>query len=234
MLPKVVFKKIDYNINVDIIKWTFNDDNSDFNLSLKTKHMFPNIKNKLDIREGVLKELSNKDSEIISSVTNYQKSWDSYNDVYIKALEDYFDIKWPSNYRKIFGMVGIMPIFPRYLDEHFFAVSYNMDNSFVVATTAHECCHFLYFEKWKELFPDYNKTTFDSPHLIWELSEMVIDVILNNKLFNDIFHYNFKSYDYFYENNKEEMDTIKLIYNNNNISDAIKKSYEYLLNKRKK
>lgn len=43
----------------------------------------------------------------------------------------------------------------------------------------HEACHFLYFRKWKEVFPRANPKTFESPHLAWHLSELVAPIILN-------------------------------------------------------
>lgn len=44
----------------------------------------------------------------------------------------------------------------------------------------HECCHFLYFEKWKQLFPNINSKKFESPYLEWHLSEILAPIILND------------------------------------------------------
>jgi len=44
----------------------------------------------------------------------------------------------------------------------------------------HEILHFLYFKKWKEVFPKAERRTFDSPHLVWRLSEILDPIILNN------------------------------------------------------
>ena len=47
----------------------------------------------------------------------------------------------------------------------------------------HELCHFLFFEKCKEIFPNWKYEDFDSPSILWYLSEIVVDPILNS---NDI------------------------------------------------
>ena len=45
----------------------------------------------------------------------------------------------------------------------------------------HECCHFLYFEKWKSLYPKMDRRKFDTPYIEWHLSEIVAPIILNDK-----------------------------------------------------
>ena len=48
-------------------------------------------------------------------------------------------------------------------------------------TIMHECCHFLYFEKWQKLYPKMNRKKFESPHTEWHLSEVVAPIILNDE-----------------------------------------------------
>ncbi len=45
----------------------------------------------------------------------------------------------------------------------------------------HELCHFLFFEKCKEIYPNWKYEDFDSPSLLWYLSEIIIDPILNSE-----------------------------------------------------
>jgi hypothetical protein len=44
----------------------------------------------------------------------------------------------------------------------------------------HEACHFLYFEKWKQLYPEMDNKKFDEPHIEWHLSEILAPIILND------------------------------------------------------
>ena len=106
-----------------------------------------------------------------------------------------------------------------------------MTDEQLVETCAHELCHFLWFEKWKEIFPGYNKEEFNSPSIIWEYSEMVVDPILNSsefaKLFNKKARY---AYDSFYEN-EGFMEGLFEIYDQNiPIEEKIKKGFEYVKN----
>ena len=40
---------------------------------------------------------------------------------------------------------------------------------------------FLYFEKWKSLYPKMDRRKFDTPYIEWHLSEIVAPIILNDK-----------------------------------------------------
>ena len=44
----------------------------------------------------------------------------------------------------------------------------------------HEACHFLYFEKWKQLYPKMSHKKFESPYTEWHLSELAAPIILND------------------------------------------------------
>ena len=68
----------------------------------------------------------------------------------------------------------------------------------------HEILHFIYFEKWKKVFPKTQEKEFDAPHLVWQLSEMVPGIILNDKRVQNVFKYKFDSYKE-YENFKKKM-----------------------------
>ena len=43
---------------------------------------------------------------------------------------------------------------------------------------AHEILHFLWFKKWKEVFPQIDRKEYEGPHLVWRLSEVMDPVIL--------------------------------------------------------
>ena len=89
--------------------------------------------------------------------------------------------------------------------------------------------------KWpkecKEIYPNWKYEDFDSPSLLWYLSEIIIGPILNSDGIQKIYKHKFKCYDIFYNveiDNINLLDKIISIYKNNNIETAIKESYNYL------
>lgn len=161
----------------------------------------------------------------------YQEIWDKYNDKFMVALSEQLDIKWPNDCNSIIAGVGLIPIYPRDIKKRTFNIG-KMDHKWVIGTSMHECCHFLFFEKWKELYPDWRWEDFDSPHIIWYLSEMLVDPILNCSAIQDVFVNNFRACDSFYNvkiNGKFMMSHIGDIFKDNNIESAIKESYSYVL-----
>jgi hypothetical protein len=51
-----------------------------------------------------------------------------------------------------------------------------------------------HFEKWKKVFPNWKWKDFDTPHLIWHLSEMVPGIVLNDARLQKVFKWNQPSY----------------------------------------
>lgn len=224
-MPKVIFKKMSLEANINNIKWMYfsGDDNLSFKSSVI--NYFPDLK---DIDSNMSKEeIETKIEELIQEcyeysenkldeeVKRYNDIWKEYNNNYFEALGRYLNIEWPSDKNEIIASVGLIPIFPRYLDSFSFDLSYGLDKEKVVEVTAHETLHFLWFNKWKRLFPNFKREEFDYPHIIWEYSEMVTDPILNSKEINKVINIEEKAYDYFYElklNNVSLMEMLKEIY----------------------
>ena len=126
--------------------------------------------------------------------------------------------------------MGLLTIFPRFLDNYNFYISYDLSEEKLIEVCAHEILHFIWFKKFKELYSDIDRKEYDNPYIPWIYSEMVVDPILNSKDIKKILGINAKAYDYFY--NEEDIYKIKDIFNTNNtIEDKIKLGYEYLKNK---
>ena len=233
----VEFKVMTIEENIDLVKYAYNEKDKTLDMFKYVITLFPEltkINKDLDINkqiEDIVKKNYYKNLELINKkIKEYTNIWNKYNDIYLKRLSEYFDI---SNLKvsKIISNVGIIPIFPRYLDTYSFSIGI-VEEEKLIETTSHEILHFFWFEKWKKIFPDYKKEEFESPNLIWKYSEMVVDPILNSKDFNDIFKINYKAYDSFYKLYDGEikvMDKLKEIYNKNiNISKKILLGYEYI------
>lgn len=233
----VEFKVMTLEENIDLVKYAYNEKDKTIDTYKYVTGLFPElkeIKKDLDINKQI-EDIVNKryydNFDLLNQkITEYSNIWNKYNDIYLKSLSEYFDI---SNLKvsKIIANVGIIPIFPRYLDSYSFSIGI-VDEEKLIETTSHEILHFFWFEKWKEMFPNYKKEEFETPNLIWKYSEMVVDPILNSKIFKDIFKINYKAYDSFYSLYDQEvkvMDKLKEIYNENtSISNKILLGYEYI------
>ncbi len=233
----VEFKVMTLEENIDLVKYAYKEKDKTLDTYKYVTGLFPELKEiKMDldinkqIEDIVNKRYYDNFDLLNQKITEYSNIWNKYNDIYLKSLSEYFDI---SNLKvsKIIANVGIIPIFPRYLDSYSFSIGI-VDEEKLIETTSHEILHFFWFEKWKEMFPNYKKEEFETPNLIWKYSEMVVDPILNSKIFKDIFKINYKAYDSFYSLYDQEvkvMDKLKEIYNENtSISNKILLGYEYI------
>ncbi len=59
-----------------------------------------------------------------------------------------------------------------------FCVGYKVNTAQAREIIAHEIIHFLWFKKWKEVFPEIPIDQYESPHLTWRLSEIIDPIIL--------------------------------------------------------
>ena len=232
--PKVVFKKMSLEDNIDIIKWTYFEKGN--NLNTYTIKCFPkldNIENKSDeeiydlIEKVVSEEYNLKISKIESDIKKYNDSWNKINDKYFEKLYNYFNIKLDKD--EIEAYVGIIPTFPRYLDKLSFSIGIDINEEFLYRIVSHEVLHFAWFKKWHKLHPETPKEHYESPYIEWEYSEMVTDPILNNEPFKQ-FNLNEKSYDYFYElENGNVMKKLKSIYStNDSIETKMNSGFDYI------
>jgi len=153
--------------NIENIKWMFFEDEGEFSIREATIQYFPdlkdliNIESKKDIYDGIeklIKECYEYSLEKIEyDVKRYNDIWDKYNNRYFRELTKYLNIEWPSSKQIIVAKVGLIPVFPRYLDEFSFDLSYSLNEEKVIEVTAHETLHFLWFEKWKQLYPNCDR-----------------------------------------------------------------------------
>ena len=242
-LPKIVFREMTLEENIDTIKWAYYEDNGSLSVHDFTIGYFPELGVFDDstpkeivykkIEEVVSKEYDYYLERIKSETKRYNELWKKYNDEYFSMLSDYLGVEWP-DIGIICGKVGLIPVFPRYLDEFSFSVSTGLDDWFLIKSCAHETLHFLWFEKWKMIHPEIVRREYDSPYISWKYSEMVTDPILNNKPFTDLFGDVFveRGYDSFYElkdGDNYVMDVLRNIYSENISADKkINKGFDYI------
>lgn len=228
--------------NIETIKWAYYEDDDILGVRYFTIQYFPELaiidknlsRNEVyKIIEDIVKKEYNKQKyKIEKEVKRYNLLWAKYNDIYFEMLSNYLEVEWPMNCTIIEGSVGLLPIFPRYLDNFSFSISTDVDDWKIIETCAHETLHFLWFEKWKKIHPETPRREYDSPYITWQYSEMVTDPILNNKPFTDIFEFEEKGYDSFYELYDKDslvMDNLRQIYSGSiSINEKIDNGFDYV------
>lgn len=240
--PKIKFSPMTLEENIETIKWAFFDDNEDLGVHNYTIQYFPelaeiDLNSKKEEVYEIIRDIVTKDYEqykkrIESESIRYNKLWSEYNDKYFYMLSNFLGANFPKNIKKIDAHVGLIPIFPRYLDSFSFSISTGLQDWKLIEVAAHETLHFLWFEKWKIMHPETPRRHFDSPFNEWRYSEMVTDPILNNKPFTELFKFTEKSYDSFYElydNDDLVMNKLRNIYStDDSIEEKIEKGYKYI------
>lgn len=241
-IPKIIFREMSLSETIELVKWAYFENDGPLDVHYYTIKCYPELANlsinasqeKIcsAIEEVVRKKYQENKKIIREEIIRYNSIWNKYNDKYFKVLQSLLNIEWPTDKMNIESSIGIIPVFPRFLNDFGFSVSIDLTDSKIIETCAHECLHFLWFEKWKQLYPQTKREEFDSPHLVWEYSEMVVDSILNTKSIKEVLNINARSYDSFYKikhNNEMVMDSLKNIFSSREvIEDRIKKGYEFI------
>ena len=240
-LPKIIFRKMTLKENIDLVKWAYFEDNGSCDIHEFVLEYFPDLRDltsdtaKAEVYQKI-EEVVTKDYELYSrrieeEVKRYNALWESINDSYFTKISEYLNILWPEDIERIDARVGLTPIFPRYLDEHAFSITTNLKEESIIRVAAHETLHFLWMEKFKQLYPNTKRREFDSPYYPWQYSEMVTDPILNSNEINSILHVNEESYDCYYEMQYEGVSLIeglrKIYASSDCIEEKIKKGYEF-------
>ena len=225
----------------NIVSWFVFDDLRILPTSKLIFQMYPELIGQLSPDEPNLqrkiKSLISENYDVfLKNNSNIIEKYDqlvlNYADDFFNILNEYFEINKSYN---IDVQIGPIPIFPRFIKEETYCMGVIKDEE-VIETFMHETSHFAFFEKCKQIFINLDDQDMDKPALLWYLSEMVVDPILNSQNFQQLFDYKFKAYDNFYNiiiEDKPIMHTIKDIFNTYDIETAIIASYNYLIKNEK-
>lgn len=118
-----------------------------------------------------------KKEEMLIAKEQIESEWDKIGSHFLKVLSNHFETEWPENKMDIVGYISNLPVFPRFLDNYQFCVGYKNITQ-AIETSAHEILHFLWFKKWKEVFPKIKRKEYERPYLTWRLSEIMDPIIL--------------------------------------------------------
>ena len=94
-------------------------------------------------------------------------------------LSDAFGMSLDGAYEDIVGTVTVGPVCPRFLGARAFDVFHINSPRGALGMVIHEVIHFLWFDRWRELFRD-DPAEYETPHLKWLLSEMAVEPIMRD------------------------------------------------------
>ncbi|MDD3263835.1 MAG: hypothetical protein PHT94_02985 [Candidatus Nanoarchaeia archaeon] len=192
MIPKIKISIEKIDEYKELLEFVFLDDNifknSSFYFYPELKEILNNSKNKKKDLFIFFKNYEKQHEVELKNLSNrLEKLWNKYNDKFMKIFEEINEIKW-TNKRKIFDVkITLSPLCPRFLDENLFYVFYKFDDKKLIEVILHEISHFIFFEKFKEIYPEVDSSNFESPNLIWKFSEIMPGIILQDKRFQDLY-----------------------------------------------
>jgi len=240
-MPKVIFRKNELNATVDfLVEFLVGAKEADF--WAKTIYSYyPVLKEKINSNMSK-DEVSNILTNFLSYhhdqiddkvIAKFKNAWDEINDDFFSAMEEIFEMDLPDNLNEIYVNVNTNVMCPRDLSIPSFDLFYLFDVNAVIEIFMHEIVHLVYFEKWKQIFPNYDRESFEAPHIIWRLSEMMIDPIFGDDLLIPFFKVNSMSYEEFYNiwiNGQNLMAILcKMYYEKESIEDFMKSAYDFVL-----
>jgi len=235
-----IFPGIDYSVDSILL---FQDNKGSWGDSLfyfypqidKEKlNALPTMQKKRYLRD-VLQELYNKDevkNEIAEKLLKYRNRWMTHKNQIEDAFSDAFQCDIKIIFNDVAGNITFNPICPRFLKTNTFDIFYQNGERGALGISLHELIHFVWFYIWRKHFNDFAEE-YETPHLKWILSEMVVDPIMrkDNRL-NEInpFFEEGCAYGFFYSmtiNGKPILDTLYEMYKNLNITEFMEQGYEY-------
>lgn len=190
---------------------------SQFNCMLYQK--YPKLANAIDINMdinqinstvsiAILERYLDNKEDVMQKIRDFEQNWKNVQN----ELLDKPTVDMDSSFRKnsiITIKVGNAPLCPRWIDKLSFYVPSYIKNFNLIAL--HECCHFLFFNKYELLFGKCDKKEYDYPSNLWLLSELLIEPILNKVFYTRIIGEEIKSYDYFYNIRIDDKNLVECI-----------------------
>lgn len=184
------------------------------------------------------KVYKNKKPDLKRALVRFRRSWPKLNDRAMLALSEVMEKKWPETDRMVRAEISINPVCPRFIRDRRFSVFYKFDSTTMAAACMHEISHFIYFEKWREVFPKTKEKEFDRPYLVWKLSEMVPAIILNDKRIRKVVDFDFRAYPQFERckiEGKPLLSYLQDFYDNRkDFADFLRKSWTFVRSHKKK
>lgn len=172
--------------------------------------------------------------ELLSKNNVYNSYWQMNEPEIVSAFEDVFEIDLSNEFNDLICQTSFNPINPRYLDHNKFEHFYLESEKGALGTALHEITHFIWFHVWQKNFND-DAANYETPHLKWILSEMVVEPIMKKSGLSSLNpYYGSKScvYPYFYTmktDGKPILEELFILLETNNITSFMEKAYAYCM-----
>lgn len=144
----------------------------------------------------------------------YNTYWQMHEARIVAALEDAFGVDLSDRFEDLVCMTTFSSVSPRYLDRHTFDNFYLQSERGALGSAIHEIIHFVWFDVWHRHFGD-SPDEYETPHLKWILSEMVVEPIMRDErlaAINPYFEDHSCVYPYFYTMQIEGKPILDLLY----------------------
>lgn len=183
-----------------------------------------------EIKNKLTKLYQERIQDLDNSCKKFQEVWNRNSEMINNELIKIFGKEF--NFECI-ADVNLNPVWPRYLEDKSFDVNLDATEDFLLSASTHEIIHFIWFEFWKESFPNIPKDEYEYPNLSWLISEIAVEPIFR---FSKLKHLSKETpaYNYFYID-KIDNKTIAEIANelykeSKNIKDFQQKIYAFFNN----
>lgn len=194
---KFNFKLAPIKYDVEKIYHFLNPDEEDWDWSRYIKNCYSEL-NKMDskekIKEILIKVREENKKKLQDKLFNYKKEFEKISNKIISEFKEILEIDTIKTH-KIDILISLSPINPYNLEKKEFSVYWNFPIKDMIAISIHEIFHFIYFEKWREIFPKTTIKDFEPPSSIWHLSELVVPAALNDKKIQNVFKYLHRTYE---------------------------------------
>lgn len=173
-----------------------------------------------------------KQSLIEEKLHSYNTYWKCHEPQVVAALEDAFGLDLTDLFNETVCYMTFNPICPRYLDKGIFYNFYLESERGALGTALHELIHFVWFYVWHQHFGD-SPEEYETPHLKWILSEMVVEPIMRDErlcAINPYFADKSCVYPYFYTmeiEGKPILETLYQMFSSMPIQQFMEESYRY-------
>lgn len=237
---KFEFKTASLSYDVKHIWHYLNPGKGDWDWSKYITTYYPTLR-KGDSKEKVKKFVSRfwkeNQKQIIKKMNRFKRIFERKSNSIVLTLMKILEMK-TTKIGKITILISLCPINPYDLRKKEFSVYWGYPVKYMPATAIHEISHFLFFEKWLEIFPETKPKDLKPPRPIWYLSELVAPIILNDKRMRKIFYFPLKQPYKEFENllidGKPITKLLFEMYNKRkNFEDFVKKAYGFVLKHKK-
>jgi len=203
--------KIRFKINIKLDKWKINNflyrkDKGGISFKQLILKTHPKIKSmygleKRDAEKHIFSYINNVYSKnkdgFEKTIYKMQSDWEKIEEDFFSITKNYFqNSEWPKG--RYIAYFSISPPMPRFIDSKTFQVSYTHNGRWRT-TVAHEMLHFIFFEHVRRKYtPNLSNTIENKMNTLlknkfmislWDLSEIINVILLNEKDFQKILPY---------------------------------------------